>query len=169
LIYSKSFLSYYPYRLLTSWLFYCVESRSRCVLKFFKFKYSFVRKICSAVKVVGLKICNLLRYTHFFVKSIFHFKNRGKPILWVQNQKSEETFKGNNSKSFWSISKLFSFHLTYERALYAENTREAICHEFDPICGNFHFSTSLGQEKILWERFGILHGETRKHNVFKKL
>ena len=116
MIYSKSFLSYYPYRLITSWLFYCVESRSRYVLKFFKLKYSFVRKICS-VKVVALKICNLLCYTHFFVKSIFHFKNRGKPILWVQNQKSEETYKGNNSKSFWSISKLFTDPYSTHREL----------------------------------------------------
>ena len=112
----KSFLSYYPYRLITSWLFYCVESRSRYVLKFFKLKYSFVRKIC-CVKVVAPKICNLLGCIHFFVKSIFHFKNRGKPILWVQNQKSEETYKGNNSKSFWSISKLFTDPYSTHREL----------------------------------------------------
>ena len=61
------------------------------------------------------------------------------------------------------------FHLSYERALYAENTRGAICHEFDPIFGNFHFPQSLEQEKILWERFGILHAETKKHKVFKKV
>ena len=29
--------------------------------------------------------------------------------------------------------------MSYERALYAENTSGAICHEFDPICRNFHF------------------------------
>ena len=43
------------------------------------------------------------------------------------------------------------------------------CHESDPICENFPFSPSLGQEKKLWERFRILHGETRKHKVYKML
>ena len=43
------------------------------------------------------------------------------------------------------------------------------CHESVPICGNFLFLPTLGQGKMLWERLGILHAETRKHKVFKKL
>jgi len=95
----------------------------------------------------------------------FKIKNRRKPLRVI----TQKAFGAYQNFLQILILLIESFHLSYERALYAENTRGAICHEFDPICGNFHFSPSLGQEKILWERFGILHGETRKHNVFKKL